>query len=270
MNLRKLQEQTEIFVDNIHPIIVGPNRYKDVYFGPVIEGALRRGYLTLRTILFLSERPEQEHIIYGDSCMDLSRKVVEDLITLEFMLLKNKTKQSIKFKLYKAVERMRDLNLLQKMGAHEPTNVVKFTHEEFQKVKNKFKDKRNEDGVTNTPFGLGVEGMIDELLKNNKLDESGRSTLGLIYILGCRTNHFSPTSIFDHSSHVLLENSSKNYIDMSLLFTFTAVVKIALRFFDEIENINDNLVDKVTNTWKVIKSADNTNVFEYGPTTEEE
>jgi hypothetical protein len=267
MNLKKLQEQTEIFVDNIHPIILGPNKYKDVSFGPIIEGALRRDYLTLRTILFLSERPEIEHIIYGDSCMDLSRKVVEDLIALEFMELKNKTKQSNKFKLYKAVERMRDLSLLQKMGAQEPDDVVKFTNEEFEKVKNKFKDKRNEDGVSNSPFGLGVEGMIDELLKNNKLDESGRSTLGLIYILGCRTIHFSPTSIFDHSSHVLLENSSKNYIDMSLLFTFTAVVKITLRFFDEIENLNHDLVDKVMKTWDVIKNADDTNFFEYDPVT---
>lgn len=267
MNLKRLQEQTEIFVDNIHPIILGPNRYKDVSFGPIIEGSLRRDYLTLRTILLLSERPEIEHIVYGDSCMDLSRKVVEDLITLEFMVLKNKTRQSNKFKLYKAVERMRDLNLLQKMGAHEPDNVVEFTHDEFQKVRNKFKDKRNEDGVTNSPFGLGVEGMIDELLKNGKLDEPGHSTLGLIYILGCRTNHFSPTSIFDHSSHALLENSSKNYIDMSLLFVLTAVVKIALRFFDEIENLDNDLVKTVTKTWDIIKDADKTNIFEYEPVT---
>lgn len=265
MHLRKLQEQTEIFVDSIHPIIVGPNKYKDVCFGPVIEGALRRDYLTLRTILFLSERPELEHIIYGDSCMDLSRKVVEDLITLEFMELKNKTKQSNKFRLYKAVERMRDLELLQKIGVQEPDNIVKFTYDEFQKVKNKFKDKRNKDGVSNSPFGLGVEGMIEELLKNNKLDQSGCSTLGLIYILGCRTNHFSPTDIFDHSSHVLLENSSKGYIDMSLLFTLTAVVKIAMRSIDEFENMDKEIIKKIMETWEVIKTADQTNVFEYGP-----
>jgi len=104
-------------------------------------------------------------------------------------------------------------------------------------------------------------------LKNNKLDESGYSTLGLIYILGCRTNHFSPTSIFDHSSHILLENSSKNYIDMSLLFIFTAVVKITLRFFDEIENLNNDLVNKVMETWDVIKDADKTNIFEYDSVT---
>lgn len=263
MDLIKLQKLTDTFVDDIHIIVLGPNRYKNVVYGPIIEGAFRRAYLTLRTILFLSERPIYEHIVYANSCMDLSRKVFEDLITLEFMELKGKEKQARKLISFKAIERMRDLELLKRMGGEYSEDIINNVKENFEKIKNKFKDKESKDGVRQNPFGLGVEGMIDELLRNNKLNQSEYSTLGLIYTIGCRTNHFSPTDIGDHSSQVLLESATKGYIDMSLLITFTSLIKITIKYINEIENLDKTLTKKIMDTWEIMKSADDTNILEY-------
>lgn len=264
MNLNKLQESIETFINDTYPIFKGPNEYKDLYYGPVVESTFRRDYLMLKTILLLSERPISEHIIYSGSCMDLSRKAFEDLINLEFMELKGKTKQSKKFKLFKKVEIMRDLVFLEEMGRKQSESTTKYVKEEFEKVKNEFKDVKNKDGVRNGPF-IGIEAMIDELLRTSKLDKSGYLTIGQIYILGCRSNHFSPTDIYHHQRQEVLESTTKDYISMSLLFTFTSLVNITIKLTNELENVDKRLVKRIINTWEIIKNADKTNIFEYDP-----
>src|SRR5713101_4489556 len=75
-------------LNTIHPLVIGPNTYKSE-FAKVVEGTLRRDYLTLLTTVYLAEHDEPEmQIAFGNSCMDLSRRVLEDFISLEYMLFK--------------------------------------------------------------------------------------------------------------------------------------------------------------------------------------
>ena len=126
-----------------HPLVIGPNTYKSE-FAKVVEGTLRRDYLTLLTTVYLAEHDEPEmQIAFGNSCMDLSRRVLEDLISLEYMLLNDKEDLARKFFDYKAVEEKLDMDFLEAAGVEmdqELQQVKETTDKDYNQVKHQFLD----------------------------------------------------------------------------------------------------------------------------------
>ena len=100
MDLPDAKKSAQKTLQVLHPLIKGVKQPSK--FSSIILGTLRRDYLTLYTIMRLSNANEDDRIAFGDSCVDLTRRVLEDLINIEYIKLKGKEKYSKQFIDFKA------------------------------------------------------------------------------------------------------------------------------------------------------------------------
>src|SRR5713226_8143223 len=100
MELNEIKTLARKLVASTRQLAVGPNTYKSL-FSMVVEGTFRRDYLTLYTMVYLAEHDTPEvRTAFGTSCMDLCRRVLEDFISLKYILFKGKEEHARKFMNY--------------------------------------------------------------------------------------------------------------------------------------------------------------------------
>lgn len=260
MNLKKLQELIDQFIDGTNQLARGPLKYISK-LGPIAHGAFRRDYLTLETIYLLSKKPPERFTVFGNSCMDLFRRTFEDMIALEYMSFKGKDNMADKFMAFKAVEAMRDISYLKKAGYPIDPKFEKEIIEDFEKVRKRFEDKRSPDGVRRTWAGVDIEIMVQELLTAGVIKADKSRVLLQTYQASCYKNHFSPTDIHAFLNDKLFEFSNKTDMEQSMLFTLSSVTKIAARLITESEA---DLKGKQTveRTWKTLLNAHKTKILD--------
>lgn len=254
LNIKKIQDLAVKFVDGTHKLATGPNTYKS-QLGRIAEGAFRRDYLMLETIILLSKKPKEQYTVYGNSCMDLSRRAFEDMVGLEYIALKGKNELSKRFMAFKDIETMRDLKYLKESGMIIDPKFEAETVIKYNKTENKyhFKDRRSWAGID-------VEKMVLELLKAEIIKEDEKRTLLQTYQAGCYKNHFSPTDIFSFLHNDLFEFTNKSDMELGLFLTFNSVVKIAGRLSEEcvVDAKGKVIVDEM---WQILQNAHRTNVL---------
>lgn len=257
-----------------HQLAMGPNTYKSV-FARVLEGAFRRDYLTLYTMVYLTEHSEPEQRrAFGDCCLDLSRKVLEDLVSLEYMLLRGKETLAKKFFDYYHIEAKRDSDYLEAAGAPIDKKQKLLIEENYNRVKQDFFDSsarsrqrawyeltdflisknkidqqtkqqiedefnRRYPHVNEQPrkawAGLDTEGMIETLVQGEIISTTEQKILVETYIQGNNKNHFSPTDVRAFLRDDPHNIVSDSNLELSLVPTTTAVTRIAAMFADEFD-----------------------------------
>jgi hypothetical protein len=224
-------------------------------------------------MVYLAEHSEPEmRTAFGNSCMDLCRRVLEDFISLEYMLFKGKGSHTEKFFDYGAVEAKHDMDFLEATGAGVDQQLKTTIDEKYDRVKQKFLDtssrtkkkawfdlteflssqgkidrqtereieeefsRRYPDTSEQTRkawAGLDTEGMIEALVNGGVINAQEQGILIETYIQGNRKNHFSPTDIHDFLYDELYRTTSDGDLKLSLIATTTAVTRIARIFADE-------------------------------------
>lgn len=253
------------------PLAAGPYPSQSL-FARVVEGTFRRDYLTFYTMVYLAalDQPEVPKGL-GTSCMDLCRRVLEDEISLEYMLLKGKEPYAKKFLEYRAIEAKRDMDYLEAAGVTMEEQYKKTTNENYDKVKRQFlesssKTKRkvwndltdflnsqgkidqqleqviNEEGDKRYPdvkeprkawAGLEIEAMIQKLVEAGVITPNEQKVLKQTYIMGNRKNHFSPIDISAFLSSAYYEAVNLDDLVLSLVATTTLMTRMAKIFADE-------------------------------------
>ncbi len=293
MKLNSIIALAKKLLNATRQVASGPNTYKS-QFARVVEGTFRRDYLTLFTMVYLAEYSQPEmRIAFGNSCMDLCRRVLEDFISLEYMLFKGKESQTQKFFDYKAVEAKHDIDFLEAIGA-SIDQVLKITvDKDYDRVKRQFLDtssrtrKRAWDDLTEflrshgkldeeteheieeefrrrypdmseqtrkAWAGLDTEGMIEALVNDGVINAQEQGILIQTYIQGNRKNHFSPTDIHDFLFDQLYRTTSESDLKLSLIATTTAVTRIARIFMDE-SDIQEATKQAIDEIWQTIFTA---------------
>ncbi len=257
MNKDRITLLTRKLLATTRQLALGPNTYKSL-FARVIEGTFRRDYLTLYTMLFLAEHNDPEaRRAFGTDCVDLSRRVLEDLISLEYMLFKGKEQSAKKFFDYQAVEAKHDLDFLEAAGAPIDQEFKAKVEKNYSKVKRKFLDSsgkarkraweelteflRSQDKIDQQTeheieeeyhrrypnvndqtrrawAGLDTEAMVEELVSAGVISAEEKRTLHMTYILGNRKNHFSPTDI----AGFLFSDPNNEISDTDIALSLTA------------------------------------------------
>lgn len=255
-------------------LAMGPNTYKSV-FAQVLEGTFRRDYLTLYTMVYLAEHGEpEERRAFGDCCMDLSRKVLEDLVSLEYMLLKGKEPHAKKFFDYRHIDAKQDSDFLEAAGAPIDQERKILVEENYNRVKRQFLDsssKAKRKGWAELTEFLKLQGKIDEQTEqqieeeanrrySNASEQPRRAWAGLdteamikalvqdgvintyeqgiiiqTYIQGNRKNHFSHTDVKAFLHSDPHNIVSDSDLELSLVSTTTAVTRIATIFANEFD-----------------------------------
>ncbi|MGD8744534.1 MAG: DUF5677 domain-containing protein [Candidatus Woesebacteria bacterium] len=240
MDLVKAKQFAERTLRVIHPLIKKVKQ--PTKFSSIILGALRRDYLTLYTIARLSDADEQDRTAFGDSCVDLTRRVFEDLINIEYIKLKGKEKYSKQFIDFKAVEAHQDLQYLKALNVKMDPKFVKQTEEEYEKLPKKLRERKRWSGV-------GIEEMIQILLDEGVIKEDEFRTLLQTYIAGNYKNHFSPTGIFNFLHNDLYQFSGKSDLIVGLVVTSISVTKLAEELIEE-AGVKGKVKDEVNVLWK--------------------
>lgn len=245
MDLIKAKKIADKTLQVVHPLVKGVSQ--STKFSSIILGTLRRDYLTLYTIAHLSDADEENRIAFGDSCMDLARRVFEDLINIEYIKLQGKDKYSKQFVDFKAVESYQDLLYLQASGTKMDPGFVNQVIRDFEQLPEKLKERKRWSGV-------GIEEMIQLLLDKGVIKQDEFRTLSQTYIAGNYKNHFSPTDIFNFLHNELYQFSGKSDILVSLVVVSITVTKIAGELIEEAK-VEGKLKQEVEELWNNLLKA---------------
>jgi hypothetical protein len=281
MELSEIKILTRKLLAATQQLVNSSNTKSASLFASVAEGTFRRDYLTLYTMFYLAEHEKPvARTAFATSCMDLCRRVHEDLISLEYMLLKGKETYAKKFMDFAAVERKRAMDYLDAVSSPLDPQYKKPIDENYDKVKDQFLDNsgkaKKRGWIELTEFlkseckidpqmeqkievelnkrftnmneqprkawaGLDVEGMTEELVKGGVIDAFQQRVLIQTYIKGNQKNHFSPIDIKAFLNIELYNQTNDDDLQLSLIVTTIAVTRMARIFADEIEASNETI-----------------------------
>jgi len=238
---------SQILLDKVHPLATGPNKYKS-RFGRILEGVFRKGYFTLQTIVVLADMVEKDNqlrIVFGGSILDLSRRVFEDMIYMEYINESDKKEEySKQFFDYTAIDQNNDLEFLLGSGVKVDSKVIETVKNKYAIAPTKLKSRSNWAGQS-------VEQVIAWLVQRGKIEESRKADVLKIYTAGNRKNHTSPSDILDHLFQESLDIDSEQDVEMGLMITHGSLVKIGLLFIEETET-KEEIKKELRESWESI------------------
>lgn len=223
--------QKRIFIgqllDLVVPQIKGPNKCK-TYFQKVLEGISRRDYYSLYSIYKLSDDQYT-----ASAVLDLSRQLIEDWISIEFMKLKGKEEMAKKFIDFTTIDNKNDMDYLKSSGKSFDIQFEKERSDEFESIKDQFTLHKGD--LANSWAKCNFDMMLIELFNKKKLSEKTYIGISQAYILGNRKNHTSPIDVLNYfgGNPALFEHNIKGSMNIGLMFSFLSFVKIISEFFKE-------------------------------------
>lgn len=242
-------ERSRKFLGVSHPLATGPNKFKipKPYFGTILESVFRKGYFTLQTMVILADEVEQDNqlgVVFGGSILDLSRRVMEDMLYMEYIKENGKEKYSKQFFDYVPIEQKDDMDFLLRSGVHIDQEIIDNTNEKYELAPKKLKSRHNWAGQS-------VEQIIEWLTGKGRLPDGDKETVLRLYIAENRKNHTSPSDILDHMKQEWLTGAAERDIELGLMVTHGALVRIGLHLIDEI-NTTPEIIQSVKESWKSI------------------
>ena len=222
----KLKELLKTTIDKTKPLAEAAE-VSDSKFLIVLLGIYRISFTTLRDIEYISRYEET-----ASSILDLTRKIIEHGISVEYMLMKGKEEMAERFQEYMIVQIHEEFELYRKTG-QDPATIseehkinVEENQKEFDALCKKVKDRKSW-------AGRSVEGMIEDLEKEAALGEFDISRLMHAYVWGCRLNHANP--LVTHSQFDLERVRSANsfYLALGLSIAIAVHLRLTTRLIDE-------------------------------------
>lgn len=218
-------------LDVCHTLATGPNKFKS-HFGRVLESVFRKDYFTLQTAVVLAdmaEKDDQTKIIFAGSIMDLSRRVFEDMIYMEYISAKDKEKYSKQFVAFSAIDRKNDLDFALGFSIKIDQSMIDQIEADYATAPTKLKNGRHNWA------GMSVEEIINWLVADGKIKESDKGMILALYTVGNRKNHTSPSDVLHHMNQELLDGAAEQDMDLGLMIIHGALARIGLFLIEETE-----------------------------------
>jgi hypothetical protein len=217
-------------------------------FTNVLIGILRKNKHTLIAI---------EHICddtnFGGSALDLLRSMIEDVISVDWMILKGKDKTAKKFKRFLPVQFHTSMEFWKELQADikETDLEVSFKNieEDFENVKKEFTFR--EDEIQRSWSGVSTEQMLIDLHDEKALKDFDVSRLTMAYTFGNWKNHLNPYDIETTylRSDSLIQNG-EHAAKQALFIGALVIIRLTQRYIDELrfaarKDIYQDIADKV-------------------------
>lgn len=218
-------------------------------FVNVLLGVYRISLATLRDIYYLSQREDT-----GLNVLDLSRKIIEYGIAIEYMIFKGKEKMAARFQDHLWVQTHQELEFLKSIG-----EVPAGWNSELKQGANdaeKLYEMLNSDTKKNVSWaGISAEKMLEELYASNALEEFDYSRIGQLYVWGCRVNHPNAFIVFDYMNEKTHKPSNQFFFRLGILTAMLFHIQMTKRYIKEIQAIagadsHSELLDKINAIWK--------------------
>jgi len=234
------------FLSISHSLATGPNK-RNSQFGKILESIFRKGYFTLQTIVTLAdiaEKDDQYEVIVGGSILALSRRVLEDMIYMEYINVKNKKVYSKQFVDFLKVEQKHLIDFTQKLGMEIDQKIIDVANEKYGQTPAKLRKRHNWSGQS-------VEQIIEWLAQKNRLPGTDKEVILALYTAGNQKIHTSPGDILDHSKQEWITSAAQKDIEIGLMITHGSLIKICLLLLEEIDTTSE-IKKAVQDCWKDI------------------
>lgn len=193
----------------------------------VLLGIYRVSFSTLRDIYYLALNEET-----GASALDLTRKIIEYSVTVEYMVWKGKEKAAEQFQKYLTVELHHEIEFLKSIGqdtaaqSEELKIGIEDTEHDYAALNANTKSRRSW-------AGLSIEQMIEALHTAGQLKDFDSSRIGQAYIWGCRLNHVSPFVVRNYMGPEDAKIASDFYLRQAIMFAILFHLRLSTRYIDE-------------------------------------
>jgi hypothetical protein len=225
----------------------------DTKFCNVFLGIYRVAFITLRDIYFLSSHKES-----GSSALDLTRKIIELGVTIEYMIMKGKEDMANRFQEYLWKQAHDEMEFLKSTGQNpaEISNDMKIGTEDAERRYEALSSKIKGD---KSWAGVNPEQMIIALHENGALDDFDKSRLVQAYTWGCRLNHPNPFVTHAYLNQEDQEGAEEYYLRMALFLSITIHLRLTTRFIEEIQSTqaeaHQELSDQATRLYKDLEAV---------------
>lgn len=234
-------------LDISYPLATGPNAHKSL-FGRVLEGVFRKDYLTLQTSITLANLAEEDpslRTVYSGSILDLSRRILEDMVYMFYIEKKGKEAYSRQFIQFDAVEQKEDMDFLLSAGVEIEPEEIKRINDSYDAIPAKLKNGRHNWA------GQSVEQVVAWLVQEKVIPKTEMQTLFKMYIAGNRKNHTSPSDILGHLAQITLNGYAELDLHMGIMVSYGACLKIALLLSNEVET-TEEVKNGLQELWKEV------------------
>lgn len=227
----------------------------DTKFLNVLLGIYRVSFNTLRDIYYLSSNEES-----GAGTLDLTRKIIEYGVTVEYMIWKGKEKKAEEFQEFLYQELHHEIQFLESIGQDlkNQSEQLKISVEETEREYNSLKP-----GIKNRKSwaGLSVDKMIEQLHAAGQLKDFDSHRIGQAYVWGCRLNHVSPFVVKNYLDQEDARKTSGFYLSQAIIFSILFHIRMTTRYIDEIRilsgsNVYQELADEISLIYKELDSLE--------------
>jgi flagellar motility protein MotE (MotC chaperone) len=215
-------------LQTVRPLVQEPNA-QNTDFSDITLGILRNSFAALRDILLLSENLDT-----GNSALDLARKMIENMVSVDYMFLKGKEQMAHRFKEYISVQLHDEFEFLKSIGA----NFTQEEDERLQEINSDYAQLETQTKKDQSWAGRSTEGMLEDLYEKEKVSNFDFSRLGRAYIHGCQQNHLNPLTISLHGTEDSNAASSLQNLKEAHFCGAITLIRLSHRYIGEVSEIN--------------------------------
>lgn len=250
----ELQNIVNDLLDATHPLAEShPLPTHQSTFLRILEFTFRRNYFRLLAIHKLCMNKE-----LADSALDITRSMLEDVISIEYMIAKGKKEMAEVFKDFLWVQMHQNLEFFKILG-RDPKEIGMEVNEEeieknYQRVRPNFIHKPTGKDLRSWA-GKEIEKMLEELQQLGSLGEFDISRTGMGYVFGNWKNHFNPYDVTGYMQQDIRNEGITLALGQSLVFSATCLYRLTTRYIDEIryganENLHEDVATKIKKIWE--------------------
>lgn len=223
-----------------------PTAEKDKFYIRVIEGIFRRNTFTFLAIRYLANNPP-----LADSAEVLTRKMIEDLISIEYMLLGDKEKMAKQFQDFIYIQIYQEIEQRKTLGYNIPSEEdMKKLLARTEKLKQQYWHKKS-NSFMHSWSGKSAEQMWHQLAKAKVFNDHDIKIILHGYTHGSWKNHPNPADTITYMTNDLRnENNQRSLMQATILSMFT-FIRLTTRYIDELRQIKQEDVYEDVN--KVVK-----------------
>lgn len=232
-----------------HPLAeTHPKVDKKYHYVRVIEGFYRRNHFTLLAIRYLTDAPA-----LADSAVVLARKMTEDVISIEYMLLKGKEEMAKRFQDFFYIQAYQEIEHRKRLGYEIPSKeeLAKLM-ERVEKLKPQFWHEKSNDFM-HSWSGKSAEQMWVELAKKKVFGKHDIHSVLLGYTYGSWKNHPNPADVLTYMTNEFRNTFSDLALRQATILGMMDYIRLTTRYIDEIRQIKQKNVYEDIN--KVVKEV---------------
>jgi len=230
-------------LDATHPLVIQVPMGQSVFLR-VLETTYRRAYHTLAAINLLS----QDNILGGPASI-LTRTLLEDSISIEYMLANDKEEKAQRFRDFYYIQAKQDNKFIKSQGLDNDPQIkesIDTIESEFKRVKPSFINKNGD--LLRSWDGKDVDRLLNEIdkIKPPRISSRDIKTIARSYLIFNRRTHFNPIDMTTYFNQKAIELSYKTSMMESLPVAIGTYVRLTTRYIDEISyNAGKNMYQDI-------------------------